>query len=122
MNGKTILNMNSPVSQSPEAVQQLIAAFNHGQVPEQMPPAVRLSAEMVLVRSNKGDFYYVTTPRACSCPSATYRPGKPCKHQRKYFPQPKAEAARVEAKSLISGPFRPFLESDSGRQQKAGVV
>jgi len=87
MNGKTILSMNSPVSQSPEAVQQLIA-FVAGQVPEQMPAFYRLSGEMVLVRSNKGDAYYVVTPKACSCPSAMYRPGKPCKHQRAYFSQP----------------------------------
>jgi len=88
MNGKTILSVTSPLTQSAEAVKQLIAYQHHGQEPKEMPDFHRLSGGMVLVRSNKGDVYYVTTPRACSCPSATYRPGQPCKHQRKYFPQP----------------------------------
>jgi hypothetical protein len=43
----------------------------------------------VLVLSNKKDAYYTVTSRACSCPAATYNPGKSCKHSRKYFPQPK---------------------------------
>ena len=79
----------SPVTQSREAVKQLIAYHNHGQEPAEMPDFYRLSGEMVLVRNNKKDAYYVTTPKSCSCPSATYRPGSPCKHQRKYFPKPK---------------------------------
>jgi hypothetical protein len=29
----------------------------------------------------------VTTPKACSCPAATYNPGQACKHQRKFFSQ-----------------------------------
>ena len=44
----------------------------------------RLSADMVLVRNNKGDAYYMTTPKSCSCPAATYHPSQPCKHARKY--------------------------------------
>jgi len=79
----------SPVTQSREAVEQLIAYFNHGQQPEEMPSFYRLSLDMVLVRSNKGDCFYVTTPKTCSCPAATYNPGKPCKHQRRFFAQPK---------------------------------
>ena len=49
-----------------------------------MPSFYRLSGEIVLVISNNKDRYYVVTPKACSCPSFTYR-GGPCKHQRKYF-------------------------------------
>ena len=45
-----------------------------------MPAFYRLSADLVLVRNNKGDAYYVTTPKSCSCPAATYNPGQPCKH------------------------------------------
>lgn len=123
MLNKTILDVASPVTQTAEAVKQLIAFYNHGQQPEEMPPFFRLSAEMVLVRNNKGDAYYVTTPRDCSCPARCYNPGKPCKHQRKYFPAAQNATARPQAEpSLISGPFKPFLESDSGRQQKAEVV
>ncbi|OPX77335.1 MAG: hypothetical protein A4E44_00083 [Methanosaeta sp. PtaB.Bin018] len=99
MNGKTIL-ASGPATQTVEAVAQLIRYHNHGQPAAEMPEFYRLSAEMVLVRSNKGDAYYVTTPRACSCPSATYRPGKTCKHQRKYFPQPKAARTALPVDSI----------------------
>ena len=91
MLNKTVLA--SPVTQSREAVQQLIAYFAHGLQPEEMPAFYRLTAEMVLVQSNKGDVYYVTTPTSCSCPASTYHPGQPCKHARKYFPQSMREAA-----------------------------
>jgi len=91
----------SPVTQSRDAVKQLIAYQTHGQEPQEMPDFCRLSGEMVLVRNNKKYAYYVTTPKTCSCPSATYRPGSPCKHQRKYFPQPKT-AAPVSTEDSIA--------------------
>jgi hypothetical protein len=97
MSGKILLT--SPVTQSREAVKSLITYHNHGQEPQKMPDFYRLSGEMVLVLNNKKDAYYVTTPKSCSCPSATYRPGSPCKHQRKYFPQPKKSQAEIEAES-----------------------
>jgi len=100
MSGKTILEVASPVTQSREAVAQLIAYFNHGQAPAEMPAFFRLTVDMVLVRSNKGDVYYVVTPKSCSCPSATYRPGKTCKHRRLYFPQPKAAHTPVAVDSI----------------------
>ena len=89
MNGK--INLSSPVTQTLAAVKRLITYQNQGQVPAEMPAFYRLSAEMVLVRNNRGDAYYVTTPKSCSCPAATYNPGHPCKHARKYFPQSKRE-------------------------------
>jgi hypothetical protein len=107
MNGKTILA--SPVTQSREAVQQLIKYHNHGQEPAEMPDFYRLTGEMVLVLSNKKDAYYVTTPRYCSCPAATYRPG-PCKHSRKFVPQ--KNAAPV---SEIADSIRPTSKWPGGR-------
>ncbi|NPV62797.1 MAG: hypothetical protein HPY61_09250 [Methanotrichaceae archaeon] len=119
MNGRTLLEVANPVTQTAEAVKQLIAFYNHGQAPEEMPPFFRLSAEMVLVRNNKGDAYYVTTPRSCSCPSAIYRSGKHCKHQRKYFPAAqKVETARPQAEPrLRSGPFKP-VQPEYAEQKK----
>lgn len=61
---------------------------NHGQEPEEMPDFYRLTGDMVLVRCNKGDAYYVTTLKTCSCPAAIFHRG-PCKHQRTYFPESK---------------------------------
>ena len=98
MNGKTILS--SPVTQTTAAVKQLITFQNHGQQPAEMPAFYRLSADMMLVRNNKGDAYYVTTPKSCSCPAATYNPGQPCKHARKYFTQSKSELSTPAVASI----------------------
>ena len=98
MNGK--INLSSPVTQTLAAVKQLITFQNQGQEPAEMPAFYRLSAEMVLVRNNKGDAYYVTTPKSCSCPAATYNPGHPCKHARKYFSQPKREVSALVVDSI----------------------
>lgn len=87
MSRRTILAVASPLTQSAEAVKQLIAYQTHGQEPAEMPDFYRLTCDMVLVLSNKRDAYYVVTPNACSCPAAAYHPGQPCKHQRKYFSQ-----------------------------------
>ena len=94
----------SPVTQTREAVQQLIAYFNHSQQPKEMPSFYRLSGDLVLVQSNKGDVYYVTSPQSCSCPAATYHPGQSCKHPRKYFPQPVREAeATIDLRASLPG-------------------
>ena len=94
----------NPVTQSREAVEQLIAYFNHGQAPEEMPDFYRLSLDMVLVRSNKGDCFYVTTPHSCSCPASVYNPGKPCKHSMKYFSPPKpAEEPTIDLRASLPG-------------------
>lgn len=94
MLNKILLEPSCPVTQTAEAVKTLITFHNHGHEPAEMPAFYRLTAEMVLAQSNKGDVYYVVTPKSCSCPSATYRPNQTCKHQRKYFPQPKPAQAR----------------------------
>lgn len=64
-----------------------------------MPAFYRLTRDMVLVLGNKKDAYYVTTPKSCSCPAATYHHG-PCKHQRKYFPESKTIRAMKMAEPL----------------------
>ena len=104
---KTIVQIKSPVTQTVEAVQQLIAYFNHGQAPEEMPDFYRLTGEMVLVLNNKKDAYYVATPKSCSCPAATYHPGQPCKHSMKYFPQQRREAPKEQVDLRASLPGWP---------------
>ena len=102
---------SSPVTQGREAVKQLIAYHNHGVAPQEMPAFYRLTGEMVLVLNNKKDAYYVVTPTTCSCPAATYNPGQPCKHARKYFPQPKREAASEEPTEGAKRLARPSEDS-----------
>ena len=98
MSERTLLDSVSPVTQSIDAVKTLLAYYNHGQEPEEMPAFYRLSGELVLVMGNKKDSYYVVTAKTCSCPAATYRPGSPCKHQRKYFPEPKKTEAEIKSR------------------------
>lgn len=71
------------VTQSTEAVESLLKYLGKPSAP--LPDVVKL-LDMVLVLSNRRDAYYVTTAQSCSCPSAAYRPGQKCKHQRRYFP------------------------------------
>ena len=73
----------APVTQSTEAIESLLKYL--GKPIDPLPDVVKL-LDMVLVLSNRKNAYYVTTVKSCSCPSAAYRPGQKCKHQRRYFP------------------------------------
>ncbi len=111
MLGRTIYEAESPKTQSIEAVKALIAYFNHGRMPAEMPAFYRLSGKMVLVKSNKGDAYYVVMPKDCSCPARTYHPGVPCKHQRIYFKQIKKVETVTDKPLIQRGGFKPFAEA-----------
>jgi hypothetical protein len=74
---KTILEIASPLTQSVEAVKQLIEFVTCKPCNE--PPATfALANGAQLTKSSKGDVFYVTTPTACSCPGFSYRGS--CKH------------------------------------------
>ena len=88
--------VESPKTQSTDAVKALLAYKKVASDP--LPQEVSLDGgRLVLVLSNKKDAFYTVTARACSCPAATYNPGKSCKHSRKYFPQPKKSGVELEA-------------------------
>ena len=97
MSGKNLLEgRTGPITQSVEAVKKLLTFL--GRTSDPLPQEVSLDGgRLVLVLSNKKDAYYTATSRACSCPAATYNPGKPCKHSRKYFPQPQKSGVELEA-------------------------
>ena len=99
MNGKKLVyQVESPKTQSLAAVKALLAWKQVSCDP--LPEFVEMGkgdSRLVLVLSNKKDAYYTVTSRACSCPAATYNPGKSCKHSRKYFPQPKKSREELEA-------------------------
>ena len=75
--------LGAAVTQSTDAVASLLKYL--GKPIDPLPQTVDLPG-MVLVLSNNSDVYYTTTENSCSCPSAAYRPGQRCKHQRRYFP------------------------------------
>lgn len=91
MTGKTIFEIESPVTQSVEAVESL-AAYLHKPIESGVLDLGRAK----LILSNKKDCYYVTTEKACSCPSHVYRRGV-CKHQRKHFGLKSAPITREES-------------------------
>ena len=96
MEGKTLLASGSPITQSIDAVKSLLAYM--GRASDPLPTDVSFdNGRLVLVLNNKKDAYYTVTAKACSCPSAIYRHNGPCKHQRKYFPQPKKSREELEA-------------------------
>ena len=81
---ESLRDSGSPVTQSIEAVKTLLACM--GRASDPLPAFLEMpDRSVILVLSNKKDVYYTVTPGACSCPSANFRPGLPCKHQRKYF-------------------------------------
>lgn len=115
MSERTILKVESPKTQTIEAVKSLLAWKHHPVNP--LPCDVSLeNGRVVLVLSNKKDCFYVTTSRACSCPAHNWHPGQRCKHQRKYFPE--VMAATKSAVEMERKPFKPFLE-DEARPAKA---
>lgn len=99
MTNRILLNKLAPVTQSVESVVELLNFL--GKASRPLPDAVELSG-MSLVLNNKKDAYYVTSARSCSCPSAAYRPGQRCKHQRRFFPQaPQSKSTEPEESMSI---------------------
>ena len=98
-----------PKSKSIEAVVELLGLL--GRPIDPLPESVRIRDAMLVLGSKK-DTYYLVTPETCSCPSRFYRPGKPCKHQRKYF---KDNIERVAAKiDDAMESIKPSLKRASG--------
>jgi len=82
---RTLLDSPSPVTQSVDSVKALLDYM--GRASDPLPSFLELAGgRCILLLSNKQDVYYTVTPKACSCPSANFRP-QACKHQRKYFPE-----------------------------------
>ncbi len=92
--------MESPKTQSVESVKALLKWRGRGS--DLLPDFVEIGqgeGHVVLVLSNKRDCFYVVTPKACSCPSQTYRGGQ-CKHMRKYYPQIAKPVIAEEGESI----------------------
>lgn len=106
MSGKTLIQMENPTTQRTDAVEALAAYLN-----KPIEGGVLDLGSLKLVKSNKGDAFYGVTATKCSCPSAAYRPGQSCKHQRRYFAEQIARPAAHEPVDSIKPAlpaFRPF--------------
>lgn len=94
MAGRILFQGVAMTTQEPQAVEALAAYLN-----KPVQDGVLDLGDVKLVRSNRGDAFYVVSATGCSCPSAFYNHGGPCKHQRKYFVQPKKSQAELDAES-----------------------
>ena len=114
MSERTILNVESPTTQTVAAVKALLSWKGHPSSP--LPTDVSLeNGRMVLVLSNKRDCFYVTTARDCSCPARNWHPNGPCKHMRRYFPESKQvtkPAAAAPNTGKWHGHNGPWIEKE----------
>ena len=78
MNGKTILKIETPTTQTVDSVVSLLAYCKRPSEP--LPQFVELTGSVRLTKSVKGDCYYTTTLKECSCKARVFNPGRACKH------------------------------------------
>ena len=109
------IKIESPKTQATESVKAFLTYM--GRPSDPMPVFVELAGGVRLTRSKKGDAYYTTTPRDCSCPARAYNPGTPCKHMRALQIAMEGESIRPQ----FDKPFRPFSELP-GEERAAGVA
>ena len=104
-----VIQSTAVVTQAVDAVKALLAFV--GRASDPLPVDVALdNGRLALVLNGKRDAYYTCTATACSCPAAHWHKG-PCKHVRKYFPQPKGEVATQEPTQGARRLARPPEES-----------
>jgi len=101
---KTILNLETPVTQSVDAVKALLAYMHRPAEP--LPEFVELQDRVRLTRSKDGKGYYLTTPKNCSCPARAFNPGAPCKHM-KALQVSIVEREDESIMPAMAQPFRP---------------
>ena len=121
MAARTIINAESPKTQSLEAVKGLLAW--RGRASDPLPSFVEMgegNSRVVLVLSNKKDCFYVVTAKDCSCPAHNWHPGQRCKHQRQHFPEQARNITTKQPKTTKSpnagrwhGHNGPFIEDEA---------
>jgi len=95
---RIILNVETPKTQTVESVKAFLKW--RGRVIDPLPVYVELVGGVRLTGSKKGDCYYTTTSRDCSCPVRAYNPGVACKHM-------KTVQAAMECIRPKMGSFKP---------------
>jgi len=80
MTGKTLVEIQTPVTQTVDAVKALLAYMHRPAEP--LPEFVELDGRVRLTRSKDGKAYYLTTTKDCSCPARAFNPGAACKHMK----------------------------------------
>ena len=109
-----------PLTQESKAVKALIE-FVTGKPCKELPATFALANGAQLTKSSKGDVYYMTTAKTCSCPGFTYH--RSCKHIRALQSNNTIESSRVQARAYqarqrelrAKGKTAPFETLDSIR-------
>jgi len=107
MTGKTLVEIQTPVTQTVDAVKALLAYMHRPAEP--LPLFVALNDRVRLTLSKDKKAYYVTTAKECSCPARTFNPGTTCKHMKAL----QASIEEREDESIMPGmsqPFRPYVD------------
>jgi len=72
------MDLKETSTQSVEAIVELLKYI--GKPSEPLPEIVKLADDAQLTKSSKGDCYYYTSPKGCTCPGFFYRHN--CKHMK----------------------------------------
>ena len=72
------LNSETVKTQTLDSVRELLVYLKRPIEP--IPAFIELNGNIRLTKSSKGDCYYTTTLKECSCKARVFNPGKPCKH------------------------------------------
>jgi len=112
MSGKVLFDGAEPKTQSFESVKAMLEFLTGEQVRE-LPAVVRLANGWQLIRSSKGDAYYMTSLRECSRPGYHYR--RTCRHV-------KSLRDKEEARSILildAYAWEPTPEEIQNQEMKA---
>jgi len=108
MSGMNLLEGRSgPTTQGTDAVKSLLTYLSRPSNP--MPIFVQLKDNVRLTKCKKGDAYYCTSLKDCSCPARTYHPREPCKHMQMLQAEIDNESIAPVAKWAVgrNGPVDP---------------
>jgi hypothetical protein len=97
MNGKNLLEGRiGATTQESSAVKTLIE-YATGKTCEELPAIFKLADGAQLTRSSKGDVFYYTSEKVCTCPGFCYR--RSCKHVKALLSGNTVEASRAQARA-----------------------
>jgi hypothetical protein len=101
-------------SQPVDAVKGMIE-FLTGEQLRELPAVVRLANGWQLTRSSKGDAYYMTSPKECSCPGFYYRHS--CRHV-KALREAVVKERIIDLHDTMPGEVRYWEEKERKKEQQ----
>ena len=100
------LNPEKPTTQTLEGVRELLVYLKRPVDP--LPVFIELAGNVRLTKSQKGDCYYTTTLKECSCKARTFNPARSCKHIVALRLAYEEKIVRDNEPLIQRGGFKPF--------------